>query len=334
MISPNVTFSGDAGELESIKGIYEGRGMLNGRVFYLQQLENAMSETVKALALWYAEDRGQWVVTGADSIGDSTQVVARISSKAWWPWEAHACGNTSPALLGAAMLAALPPWHEGAALLSSLREKWQILDAMGKVSTPKDMQVECIHYKYAVVSAGEGAQHKFVGNYEYAGMLSSRPFFLQTQKNKRKPTRFALWYAEEAERWVITNDFRLLDGTVVDARAEDSSWFPWDVACPWEVADGQGDFVADILLKVAFREESPKKKKKQPGDAPSVVSDDASGTGTYETHEEDDDDERSSKDGKQADAETPEQPVAEQSVTEPSPSVEEIADMHLATMFT
>merc|ERR1711879_115645 len=97
------------------------------------------------------------------------------------------------------------------------------------------------------------------GEYDRVGLLSARPFFLQAQresepsakgKTERLP-RYALWYAEDEEQWVITEDFRLLDPTSIDARATDSSWFPWDISeLRWEIADGQGGFIEDINLAV------------------------------------------------------------------------------------
>mmetsp|Transcript_40615 Transcript_40615/g.63570 ORF Transcript_40615/g.63570 Transcript_40615/m.63570 type:complete len:547 (+) Transcript_40615:79-1719(+) len=292
MISPNIYFTGLEGAPIDVQGIYEGRGMTNGRIYYLQQFENALSEKAGSLALWFAEDRGQWVITDADKLGDSTQVVARIASRAWWPWEAHLASTSSPALLGAAMLAAMPPWQEGAALLASLRPTWEMSDERGKFRKLKDMGAQFEQHKYAHVTAGEGAQHKFVGNYSFAGLLSSRPFFVQDRKNRRKCLRFALWYAEDVERWVITKDYRLLDGNVVDARVDDSAWFPWDVNASWEVADGQGDFVPDILLRVTFLKEAPRKRKKQKSalEVPSLVSDEVqsvvSGAGTNDEDED------------------------------------------------
>ena len=37
----------------------------------------------------------------------------------------------------------------------------------------------------------------------------------------------------------------------MDPLVDNSAWFPWEVASCWDVADGQGDFATDILLKVA-----------------------------------------------------------------------------------
>jgi len=252
MTSPSFCFIGVENAPFDVSGIFEARGMTNGRVYYIQQMKNALSDSSGGLAVWFAEDRGQWVITGSDKLGDSTQVAARISSRAWWPWEAHLTSNSSPGLMGAAMLAAMPPWHEGAAMLSSLRNHWQMSDRRGNFSAMKEMAVEPQHEKQVAVSAGEGAEHPFIGEYLYAGLLSSRPYFLQQRKSAKKNARFVLWYAEDAERWVITNDYRLLDSTTVDARAEDSAWMPWEVTGPWEVCDGQGGFVTDILLRVAI----------------------------------------------------------------------------------
>ena len=35
---------------------------------------------------------------------------------------------------------------------------------------------------------------------------------------------------EDNEQWVITEEFRLMDELVVDARCKDSAWMPWQVA--------------------------------------------------------------------------------------------------------
>lgn len=263
LVSPSVSFSGMADAPYDVDGIFEGRGMTNGRVFYMQKLENALNASVSSLALWFAEDRGQWVITTQDKLGDSTQVLARIASRAWWPWEAHLTSSSSPALMGAAMLAAMPPWHEGAAMLSSLRASWEMSDQTGKFRVLKEMAVDLIHDKQVAISAGEGAQHPFIGEYCYAGILSSRPYFLQQRTDAKTRARYVLWYSEDSENWVITNDFRLLDATTVDARVDDSAWFPWEMVSCWQVADGQGDFVTDILLKVAISTAALPEKKTQ-----------------------------------------------------------------------
>jgi hypothetical protein len=250
MVSPSISFAGIDGIPYNMSGKFHTLGMCNGRCYYVQRQENAMAGA-NPLALWYAEDRGQWVISGTDRLGDSTQVIARISSRAWWPWEAHLTSNSSPALMGAAMLAAMPEWHHGAAMLSALRTSWEVSHPSGDKFHPvKDMAVEMLHEKQLTITAGEGALHPFLGDYVYAGLLSHRPYFLQQRKNERKKARFAVWYAEDDEGWVITNDYRLLDGTTVDSKAEDSAWFPWEVDCGWQIADGQGGFVVDILLKV------------------------------------------------------------------------------------
>jgi len=265
MLSPSISFVGTEGAPVDVSGTFAADGMTNGRVHYIQELKQALSDA-GSLSIWFAEDRGQWVVTGTDKLGDSTQVLGRISSRAWWPWECHLTSNSSPTLMGAAMLAAMPEWCHGAAMLSSLRATWEMSDAQGKFQAVPDMAVDLNHAKDLKVTAGEGAQHPFLGRYRHAGLLSSRPYFLQDRKDKKSPVRFAVWYAEDAENWVITNDYRILDGDTVDARADDSAWLPWEVVSCWEVSDGQGDFIDDILLKVEVsqREHSRSNKKSKP----------------------------------------------------------------------
>jgi len=251
MLTPGVTFAGVDGADFAVGGTYASAGMCNGRCFWIQRMADAMSDKACSMALWYAEDRGQWVVSGADKLGDSTQVVARIASRAWWPWECHLTSNSSPALMGAAMLAAMPEWIHGAAMLSQLRTTWEMSDAKGVFQPAKDMEVVCTIEKQLVITSVESSMHAFLGEYVYAGLLSHRPYYLQV-KTSKKVTRYAIWYAEDEERWVITNDYRLMDGTTIDARCDDSAWFPWEVAGSWDVADSMGGFVQDCLLKVAI----------------------------------------------------------------------------------
>lgn len=245
----------------SLPGFYAPQGVANGRVFYVQQLKDASLQGDSGpKCLWFAEDRGQWVLTTPDRLGDSRSVLARIASRAWWPWEAHLGGATSPLALGAMPFASLPAWHRGATLLSSSHADWEVADASGCFRPAAGMSVEVDpDARCAGIKAAEGSDHAFLGVYVRAGVLSARPFFLKTVEDKgtrarswRPPAapRFALWYSEEAGQWLVTEDFRLLDALSADARVSDSAWFPWDAAACWEVADSQGGFVPDDHLRI------------------------------------------------------------------------------------
>jgi len=266
LASPGVLVSHDNkdGTRSSLGGFYEPHGMANGRCFYLQQLKDAPldadGDTAGPKCLWFAEDRGQWVLTTPDRLGDSRTVLARIFSRAWWPWEAHLGGSTSPGVLGAVPFATMPPWHGGSTVLSSTRAVWEVADASSSFQKSRGMAVDLDpDARCAVVKSADESSHPFLGIFERSGLLSSRPLFLQMREAKEskgktwKPPaepRYALWYAEDLEQWVITEDFRLLDVLTVDARVSDSCWFPWDISADWEVADGSGSFVMDALLKV------------------------------------------------------------------------------------
>lgn len=278
--SPGVAFRCEDEEAPAgIEGCYEQQGMCNGRVYYMQQLKDEQLDGFTGpKCLWFAEDRGQWVVTPPNLLGNSRTVMARISSRAWWPWEAHLGGSTSPHSLGATPFATLPPWHGGTTVLASGRASWEVADEeTGALRQAQGTLVELDpEARCARVRASDGARHPFMGLYVRAGIVSARPFFLQTQEDPKKksnkkpagkhrsqsqntrawawkpPTepRYALWYCEDPGQWVITEDFRLLDALTVDARVTDSAWFPWEVASIWEVADGLGGFVLDINMKV------------------------------------------------------------------------------------
>jgi len=156
------------------------------------------------------------------------------------------------------------------------------------------MAVNLIVEKRIRIKAARWAKHPFLGYYDYHGMLASRPYYLQENPGKQNPAqqkqpmamgddsglcegiddildgfmlpevnnilplppRYALWYSDELSQWVITEDFRLLDCLVVDARSSDSAWFPWDISLGWEVAtestdqDPDGKFVSDRYLRV------------------------------------------------------------------------------------
>lgn len=265
LASPLVTISGDIGEVpRSMVGLYEPRGMAYGRVYYVQRLELGLESSVGPKCLWFAEDRGQWVITDPIRLGDSRIVMARIACRAWWPWEAHLSGTTSPASIGSVPFATLPVWHGGAAVLASGRVCWEVADKEGTFHQARDMAVTMVFHKRCTIEAAPRAKHYFVGDYEYQGLLSGRPYFLQDPRvvevefdplledeGERTPDshlesdgaaaanmmpRYALWYADDVEQWVITEHFRLLDSLTVDARAADSAWFPWDVASGWEIS--------------------------------------------------------------------------------------------------
>jgi len=230
----------------------------------IQLLEHAAIETAGPVCLWFAEDRGQWVLTGPDQMGNSRIVRARINSRAWWPWEAHLGGTTSPSALGSAPFAAAPPWQGGAMMLASSCTPWEeLVEADGTLEVAPRMRVDAIFEKKLIVTASEHSRHAFLGSYDYAGLLSSRPFFVQNvatnpevegeepnpleseaideaveegeMQPETRPVKFVLWYAEDVDCWVFTQDFRILDCMSADSRSEDSAWFPWDVANRWQV---------------------------------------------------------------------------------------------------
>ncbi|CAJ1380069.1 unnamed protein product [Effrenium voratum] len=202
----------------------------------------------------------KWVVTAPELLGDSSEVMARIASRAWWPWEAHLGSNTCASALGAAPFATMPPWHGGAALLRGARVNWEVASPDGEFREAKSMVVEMDCPDEAQVWARREASHPFVGTYQRCGLLASRPYFLQTRasaKEARKEERmdgevprYALWYGEDNEQWVITEEFRLTDELVVDARCKDSAWMPWQASANWEVSDGDRGFVEDIYVRV------------------------------------------------------------------------------------
>jgi len=128
-----------------------------------------------------------------------------------------------------------------------VKASWEVGEPSGAFHSARDMAVNLVCIRRLVVKAHAMAMHPFLGTYDFAGLLSSRPFFLQrTQEDQR----FAVWYAEEPEQWVITEDFRLLDCITVDARVSDTAWFPWDVGSPWQISDRVGGFCPDAALQV------------------------------------------------------------------------------------
>lgn len=253
--SPAVQVMGAAAASVALEGVFEPRGMANGRVHYVTNPEDASClEGAGPLCLWHDDERGQWVITTAEQLGDTRAALARIASRAWWPWEAHLCGSTSPSTLGAAALSAAPPWQSGNAMLKDARRCWEVADRGGAFAEARGMSVEMIFPKRAEVVSGKKATHEFLGTFTCSGLLSSRPFFTQAKKRDEGRGCHVLWYAEESNQWVITADFRFLNTSSVDARVGDSAWFPWDVDIPWEVSDGLGDFIQDPRLKVIVAE--------------------------------------------------------------------------------
>lgn len=265
LASPPVTIAGDPTEVPlPLCGLYEPRGMVHGRVYYVQHLEDiSLENSVGPKCLWYAEDRGQWVLTDPTGLGTSATVLARVKSRAWWPWEAHLSSTTSPASLGAAPFATLPVWFGGAAVLASARAGWEVADAggAGTFHKARDMAVTMVCNHQVMVQSSRTASHPFLGTYDHKGLLASRPFFLQVSKlpaadsdsaaELQAPTsmsgeRFVLWFADELDQWVITEDFRLLDCVTVDARAADTAWMPWNVF-GWEVPDTEPNLRVEAL---------------------------------------------------------------------------------------
>jgi len=247
--------------------------MANGRVYYvLVPEESSLGKSTGPMCLWFAEDRGQWVLTDPTRLGDSREVLARIAARGWWPWELHLGGNTSPASMGSAPFACLPEWHGGGAILASARPGWEVADpapARGTFHKSKTMRVDLLAPKVLRVKGAKGASHPFLGTYELKDVLSARPFYMQSVAKVEAdpnimqlsdmpvvpPKCYVLWYAEDLDQWVITEDFRLLDYTTVNARVADNAWFPSEAERRWEVPDGSGDFCVDPSLVVERMQE-------------------------------------------------------------------------------
>jgi len=264
MRSPPLQLTGDRADVpESLIGLYEPKGMFHSRVYYVQRLEDiSLENSVGPKCLWFAEDRGQWVLTDPTCLGNSQEVLARVNSRAWWPWEAHLGGSTSPATLGAAPFACLPVWFGGATVLAGSRMSWEVAEHSGAFHKAKDMMVSLVCAQKIMVKAAERATHPFLGTYERKGLVSSRPFYMQIvpeagadeaedpAEAEAALQQFVLWFSDELEQWLITEDFRFLDGATVDARASDTAWFPWEVTAKWEVSDSRGGFCQDPFLNI------------------------------------------------------------------------------------
>eukprot|EP00933_Yihiella_yeosuensis_P037105 TRINITY_DN30973_c1_g1_i1.p1 TRINITY_DN30973_c1_g1~~TRINITY_DN30973_c1_g1_i1.p1 ORF type:complete len:535 (+),score=85.89 TRINITY_DN30973_c1_g1_i1:26-1630(+) len=255
---------------EVLCGIYEHRGMVNGRCYWVSRIEDvSLGNSAGQKALWFAEDRGQWVITGPELIGDSRAVLARIASRAWWPWEAHLSSTTSQNMIGATPWASIPPWHGSANLLSGAKVNWEVANEQagyreGGFRDARSMVVEMITPEKITVLASAAALHPFVGTYDRSGLLTSRPFYTQTLEAAEaamgpEACRYVLWYSEDSESWVFTEEFRFLDDLIVEARCNDSAWAPFQVAMPWEVSNGQEGFVVDaeVAVQEVIPEEVP-----------------------------------------------------------------------------
>lgn len=261
LCSPAVTISGNPEFVpDSLVGTYEPKGMANGRVYYVQRLDDIdLENSVGPKCLWFAEDRGQWVITDPTGLGESKVVCARVASRAWWPWEAHLGGSTAPATMGAVPFDCLPEWFGGATILAGSRAPWEIGEPAGGFHKAKDMAVNLCSPTKIKLKARQNATLDFIGTYEKRGICSSRPFFVQdVGKTDQDPEAeddgpehlHALWYTDELEQWVVTTDYRMLDPCVPELRVHDTAWFPWEVTSTWEVADISGGFIKDTNVAV------------------------------------------------------------------------------------
>lgn len=254
-----------------LDGVYDPRGMINGRVLYLRRIDATDVHAQGPVCLWFAEDRGQWVMTGPDQLGDSRVVRARINSRAWWPWEAQHGGTTSPEALGSAAFAAAPPWQGGAAMLASSRGDWEELVEGGLRPAPA-MVVEALFPKCLRVSGAPASQQAFLGMYEYEGIISSRPYFVR-RREKDSYYGYALWYAADCDHWVITADFRFMESSSTEARVEDSAFLPWEVDAHWQVSDSSGGFCADWILRAEPMESNMERDASKEAEAADQVAD-------------------------------------------------------------
>merc|ERR1712232_957186 len=137
-----------------------------------------------------------WVMTGPDQLGDSRVVRARIHNRATWPWEAQHGGTTSPLALGSAPFAAAPVWQGSAAMLSSARVEWEELaEANGTLRPAPDMSIDMVFPHRLNVYSLRPARYEHLGEYDYTGLISSRPFFVQRKTDNYN--RYAMWFSEE-----------------------------------------------------------------------------------------------------------------------------------------
>eukprot|EP00746_Dinoflagellata_sp_MGD_P072146 gnl/MRDRNA2_/MRDRNA2_29305_c0_seq1.p1 gnl/MRDRNA2_/MRDRNA2_29305_c0~~gnl/MRDRNA2_/MRDRNA2_29305_c0_seq1.p1 ORF type:complete len:527 (-),score=83.39 gnl/MRDRNA2_/MRDRNA2_29305_c0_seq1:109-1689(-) len=247
IMAPDVRILGATGPLAALNGVYGQNGELNGRACYRHKLEEFSVDTGGPMSLWFSEDRGMWVFSTPELIGNSDRVCARIQSRAWWPWEAHLGSSTSPSMAGSVPASDVPVGKCVAEGLAATRVSWEIADGTGGFSIDTKLHVRLEHDQEAVFqSRGTAARYAFLGRYTCAGMLSGRPFFLQ----HAQPGDFhgACWFSEEDNQWIITEDWQLLDKAAVNCRSPDCAWFPWDVMASWEVPDGTGGFLKDTNL--------------------------------------------------------------------------------------
>lgn len=266
--SPSVTIQGSSDS--RLQGVFEPCGMVNDRVFYQRVRQHSKHEHGGAMCLWFAEDRGQWVVSTPELLGDSGLVVARISSRAWWPWEAHLGGTTSPASVGATPFSAAPPWQGGAKLLGASCRCWEataehdLARSHGGFVEDRSLRVQAMFEPRMQLTAADTSTFHFLGSYEMAGLVSSRPFYRQVPGTLPELAQhaaligtipaplFVLWFSEEHQSWVVSAEFRFLDHASAEARVRDSTWVPWDASGLWEVPDSMGGFVADPSLSATL----------------------------------------------------------------------------------
>lgn len=256
--SPDVTIHGASDP--RLGGTFEACGMANDRVYYKRILEHSKHEHGGLMCIWFAEDRGQWVISPPERLGNSRLVIARISSRAWWPWEAHIGGTTSPVCLGSAPFSASPPWQGGVKLLGASCRRWEVANDSGGFTEDRGMSVKAMFEPRLRLTAGAEAVYPFLGAYEISGLLSSRPFYrqvpgslppaasLQAIVAEKVPPNFVLWYSEEHLRWVVSAEFRFMDHHSAEARVDDSTWVPSDTTAVWEVPDSVGGFASDPFL--------------------------------------------------------------------------------------
>lgn len=229
------------------------------------------------MCLWFAEDRGQWVVSPPELLGDSKLILARITSRSWWPWEAHLGGTTSPACFGSAPFSVSPPWQSGAKLLGASCKHWETATDFGTFVEARGMIVKATFEPRLRLSASESARFPFLGAYEMAGLLSSRPFYRQVPGTLPEAAQiearsgivqaplYAVWYSEEHQSWAVSAEFRLLDHASAEARVSDSAWVPWDTVGLWEIPDAEGGFIADPSLSaVLMYDEEPLVLERKP----------------------------------------------------------------------
>jgi len=247
ILAPDVRIVGATGPLAQLNGLYGQHCELNGRACWRHKLgEFGTVETGGPMSLWFSEDRGQWVFSTPELLGNDNKVCARINSRAWWPWEAHLGTSTSPGMLGSLPAADVPVGLSLAEGLAATRVCWEVADGRGGFSMDTKLRVMLEFEDDAVFqSTGPNARYAFLGRYACAGMLACRPFFLQSPD---ADYHGVCWFDEEDNYWIITEDWQFMDKQAVNARCPDPAWFPWAVKASWEVPDGSGGFLKDANL--------------------------------------------------------------------------------------